>query len=128
MSQKDWDKRWLLYYNAYWLETRDHERSFDAAHKAMLKYVGPRPEGPSGPGLITGIVQTGLILRKVSNMQKPSVLAVAAAIGAAAAAFGASYSLASVDGVVTAMEWVSIAIAVIPAFLSGLFQSPSKNV
>ena len=127
ISQKDWDRVWLLRYNAYWLKTKNHFKASEAAHRDMLKFSGPRPEEPPRPGLLSGIVKTGLLIRKVPTMTKPSATAVAAAIAAAATAFGAAYTLANADGVIAFTEWITIAVAVIPAFLTGLFQSPSKN-
>lgn len=131
MTQKDWDRVWLLRYNAYWKKTKSHPKAFQAAHKDMLRFNGPRPEEekvetPSRPGIFD-VVRLGLQIRKVSKMTKPSVTAVAAAIAASATAFVAAYNLANTDQVVTLVEWITIAVAVVPAFLSGLFQSASKN-
>lgn len=127
LTKKEWDAQWSRVYNLTWDKTRDPRKSFDNAHRVMNSNFGPRPEEPSRPGLLTGIVKTGLQIRKVSKMTKPSVLAVSAAIAAAASAFGAAFALANGDGVVTLAEWLTIAVATIPAFLSGLFTSPSKN-
>ena len=49
MTQKEWDTKWLMYYDSYWLQTKSHQKSFDIAHMAMLKKYGPRPAGEPGP-------------------------------------------------------------------------------
>ena len=49
MTQREWDEKWLAAYDQAWMKTRDHQKSFDYAHKHMLAQFGPRPEGEPGP-------------------------------------------------------------------------------
>ena len=49
MTQEEWDKRWMGVYDQMWMQTRNHQRSLDYAHRWMLANHGPRPEGVPGP-------------------------------------------------------------------------------
>jgi hypothetical protein len=66
LTQQEWDKRWMEHYDAMWIQTRSHDKSFAYAHKKMLADFGPRPEGE--PGLPWWLKLAALTLGV--NMQK----------------------------------------------------------
>lgn len=126
MTREKWDELWWELYHALVKVGNPPDKAFKEAHRRMQRTHGPRPESElSGPGLLD-LINLGLIARKVLKMTKPSVTAIVAAIGAAASAFGAAYSIATGDGVITTVEWVSIVWATASALIAGLFQSPTK--
>jgi hypothetical protein len=124
MTRKDWDARWLLYYNAYWEKFKSPEKAFTAAHRAMEQF-GPRPEAEptlQKPGVIS-VIKLGLSLKRGVSMFKFTPAVIAAALVAGASAFGAAYNLALTDAVVTTGEWVSIVWATASAVVAALFQA-----
>jgi hypothetical protein len=81
----------------------------------------PSPVGSSGLGLI-GLLKLALKVRSSLKMGfKFSVTTIVVAIGAAASAFGAAYTAANLDNVVTTGEWVSILWAVVTAVVAVFF-------
>lgn len=124
MTRKDWDARWLLYYNAYWEKLKSPEGAFTAAHRAMEQF-GPRPEAEptlQKPGVLS-VIKLGLSLKRGVSMFKFTPTIIVAAIIAGASAFGAAYNLALTDGVVSTVEWISVAWAVLSAVTGTFFQS-----
>ena len=120
MTQKQWDERWLLYYDAYWRLSRNHSKAFDEAHAAMLKFNGPRPDGE--PGLPWWVKIAALSFGvKMNNTVARVITALLYAVGVAVAAYQATVPPISVEG------WVGLAVAFVVAFW-GKFSSASSVV
>lgn len=62
VTRREWDTRWFAEYDQTWMATRNHGRSFHAAHKTMLAHFGPRPDGVPEPPLTAkiGALATGV--------------------------------------------------------------------
>lgn len=119
LTRDEWDERWLFVYNQLWLETKQHQRSFDLAHKHMQKRYGPRPDGPLGqPGLLD-LIKLGWQLRSLKMNKNGLIGAALAFIGGAVAAL----SLVATDGI-SSGELLSALGAGVAAVLAYLKQSP----
>lgn len=119
LSRDEWDERWLYVYDKLWLETKNHQRSFDLAHSHMRKKYGPRPDGPLGqPGLLD-LIKLGWQLRSMKMNKNALVGAALAFVGGAVAAL----SLVAGDGI-SSGELLSALGAGVAAVLAYLKQSP----
>lgn len=119
LTRDEWDERWLYVYDKLWLETKNHQRSFDLAHTHMKAKYGPRPEGPLGqPGLLD-LIKLGWQLRSMKMNKNAIVGAALAFVGGAVAAL----SLVAGDGI-SSGELLSALGAGVAAVLAYLKQSP----
>lgn len=109
MTQEEWDKKWLSMYDTCWIETRSHQKAFEAAHASMRRKYGPRPAGE--PGLPWWVKIAALSVGvKMSPLLARVITAVIYAITAGVAAYQAAAQPITTEG------WIGLGIAVIVAF------------
>jgi len=90
MTQREWDEKWLAAYDQAWMKTRDHQKSFDYAHKHMLAQFGPRPEGEPGPPwwMKMGALAIGVNMQKIWDFMNGKKLIFGAILTALASIAG----------------------------------------
>jgi hypothetical protein len=117
MTQQEWDKNWMGYYDDMWTQTRNHDRSFTYAHKKMLADFGPRPDGELGPPwwLKVAALSLGVNMQKIwdyLNGKKVIAGVIITVLAAIAGYLAPALNLFGVDPVLVA-KVVGIATTVV---------------
>lgn len=108
MTQQEWDTKWMMYYDSYWLQTKSHQKSFEIAHRAMTKKYGPRPVGEPGPPIwlkLTALVAGDKMAAFLKVISRFGPLIAAFLVGLGGVIPGAT---PIVDGVVSALGFLGI--------------------